>query len=188
MVVGFSAFVEQFCCAFQLPPRPATRRGSLKIDLELRLPLVFSSFLHLHGAGKRAAYNKAEEHSSPAMRPHALLRRGHVAISHQKHQWRRVPDVPRASGRMAASPPTPAEAPEIDIAAKTVQTAVGPLPLSPIMDPSFHEARQRWRTPKPKPAAQGRQRWQRILARNPFGKAFFCAHDPSRLPAGDPPG
>lgn len=39
----------------------------------------------------------------------------------------------------------------LDVANKTVTTSVGNLPISPIMDPDFLEARGRWRSPKEKP-------------------------------------
>ncbi|KAJ4302067.1 hypothetical protein N0V88_002203 [Collariella sp. IMI 366227] len=64
---------------------------------------------------------------------------------------------------------------EIDPKKKTVTTAVGNLPISPLMDPSFHEARQRFQKPKPKPAKSKypTTKFQRKLARNPYGPSAY---------------
>ncbi|KAK3308275.1 uncharacterized protein B0T15DRAFT_524031 [Chaetomium strumarium] len=60
----------------------------------------------------------------------------------------------------------------IDFESKTVSTAVGQLPISPLMDPSFHEARQRFTKPKPKHSEHKPTKFQRHLARNPYAKAL----------------
>ncbi|KAK0735419.1 hypothetical protein B0T21DRAFT_186211 [Apiosordaria backusii] len=56
----------------------------------------------------------------------------------------------------------------IDHDSKTVTTAVGTLPLSPLMDPSFHEARDRFSKTKPKQAQRPKDKFRRQLERNPY--------------------
>ncbi len=59
---------------------------------------------------------------------------------------------------------------KIDTKKKTVATVVGDLPLSPFMDPEFHERRQRFTKPKPrKRSVTEKNKFQRLLARNPYG-------------------
>lgn len=59
---------------------------------------------------------------------------------------------------------------QIDIANKTINTINGPLPLSPLMDSSFHEARERFEKPKsPESSTQTKTKFQRLLERNPYG-------------------
>lgn len=61
----------------------------------------------------------------------------------------------------------------VDPSTKTISTAAGPLPVSPLMDTDWHAARARWRGPKRrvlhwrdgKPPGTFRQ----ILHHNPFG-------------------
>ncbi|KAL2263290.1 hypothetical protein VTK26DRAFT_7480 [Humicola hyalothermophila] len=62
----------------------------------------------------------------------------------------------------------------IDPESKTVTTPVATLPVSPIMDPSFHEIRQRYRRPKQRPAKSIYKptKFQRLLARNPYAQAL----------------
>jgi hypothetical protein len=55
---------------------------------------------------------------------------------------------------------------------KTVTTVVGDLPISPLMDPSFHQARGRFTKPKAPPSQYKPTKWQRHLARNPYGNLF----------------
>ena len=57
----------------------------------------------------------------------------------------------------------------IDTETKTVRTIAGELPLSPMMDPSFHEAKQRFRKPKPRISPYKPTKFQRHLIRNPYG-------------------
>lgn len=67
---------------------------------------------------------------------------------------------------------TRAQAPEslqIDQDGKTVKTAAGDLPLSPVMDPSFWEARGRYKQKKPKPG-KSRNVFEREFQKNPFGE------------------
>lgn len=56
---------------------------------------------------------------------------------------------------------------------KTVTTAVGELPISPLMDPAFHEARQRFTKPKPQRREHKLTKFQRQLARSPYGSAPY---------------
>ncbi|KAK4669541.1 uncharacterized protein QC763_203910 [Podospora pseudopauciseta] len=58
----------------------------------------------------------------------------------------------------------------IDPENKTVTTVVGNLPLSPIMDPEFHEARNNFTKPKPKHAARPKDKFRRQLERNPYAR------------------
>ncbi|RYP70664.1 hypothetical protein DL769_004910 [Monosporascus sp. CRB-8-3] len=59
---------------------------------------------------------------------------------------------PRGPSAAATKEPKNEEEPfNVDPVNKKIETAVGDLPLSPVMDPSFWEARQRYQTPKAKP-------------------------------------
>lgn len=58
---------------------------------------------------------------------------------------------------------------QIDPEDKTLKTPFGQLPLSPLMDPTFHGARQRFTKPKPRHIKHKSTKWQRHLARNPYG-------------------
>ncbi|KAI0144694.1 hypothetical protein BJ166DRAFT_76210 [Pestalotiopsis sp. NC0098] len=69
---------------------------------------------------------------------------------------------------------TKEQAPEsfqIDQDGKTVKTAVGDLPLSPVMDPGFWEARGRYKQKKPKPG-RSRSVFEREFQKNPFAQAL----------------
>ncbi|KAK1835929.1 hypothetical protein QBC39DRAFT_339962 [Podospora conica] len=70
--------------------------------------------------------------------------------------------------------PLPDEAPfEVDLATKTVNTVVGSLPLSPMMDPSFYKARQRFIDPKDKESSTVQKtKFRRLLERNPYALAL----------------
>ncbi|KAI1398508.1 hypothetical protein F4819DRAFT_498709 [Hypoxylon fuscum] len=70
---------------------------------------------------------------------------------------------------------------------KTVDTAVGELPLSPVMDPMFWEARGRHQVPKAKPG-KPQSSIERQIRANPFAKALatpvrMCALTRTRLPS-----
>ena len=56
----------------------------------------------------------------------------------------------------------------IDSANRTIETSVGGLPVSPIMDPAFWAARQRHRTKKPA-AGRAQNSLERQFRANPFG-------------------
>lgn len=55
---------------------------------------------------------------------------------------------------------------------KTVSTAIGDLPISPVMDPNFAEAKGRYRQPKPKQQTGGglKERLRKKLRNNPYGQ------------------
>lgn len=74
------------------------------------------------------------------------------------------------------------EAPfEVDLVTKTVNTVVGPLPLSPLMDPSFHEARQRFTKPKdPESSTSEKTKFRRLLERNPYGRLPLAFSAPGK--------
>ncbi|PNH65157.1 hypothetical protein VD0002_g3750 [Verticillium dahliae] len=56
---------------------------------------------------------------------------------------------------------------------KTMETVVGALPLSPVMDPAWIEAKRRFRTPKPKtPAHTYLGRFRKKLYLNPYAQAL----------------
>ncbi|KAK2059698.1 hypothetical protein LY76DRAFT_14610 [Colletotrichum caudatum] len=78
---------------------------------------------------------------------------------------------------------------KVDSANKTIGTSVGDLPISPVMDPRWMEARTRYRTPKPKrpkdvlPAG----RFRKKLEANPYALALttpirFCKTSEVHLP------
>ncbi|KAK4203079.1 hypothetical protein QBC40DRAFT_167800 [Triangularia verruculosa] len=58
----------------------------------------------------------------------------------------------------------------IDPESKTVTTTVGTLPLSPLMDPSFHEARDRFTKAKPRHALHKKDKFRRQIERNPYAR------------------
>ncbi|RYP78247.1 hypothetical protein DL771_000724 [Monosporascus sp. 5C6A] len=94
---------------------------------------------------------------------------------------------PRAPSAAATGEPKNKEEPfNVDPVNKKVETAVGDLPLSPVMDPSFWEARQRYQTPKAKPG-KAQNSVERQLRANPFAKALAtplrqCSITHQRLP------
>jgi hypothetical protein len=56
---------------------------------------------------------------------------------------------------------------------KTITTPVGDLPISPLMDPVYHETRTRWTKPKaPQRTVFEKQKWRRHLERNPWALAL----------------
>ncbi|KAI0160020.1 hypothetical protein GGR52DRAFT_564007 [Hypoxylon sp. FL1284] len=70
---------------------------------------------------------------------------------------------------------------------KTVETVIGDLPLSPVMDPTFWEATQRHQTPKAKPG-KPQNSVERQLRANPFALALAtpirrCAMTFNRMPS-----
>ncbi len=64
---------------------------------------------------------------------------------------------------------------EIDPSSRTINTPAGALPISPLMDQSFLEARRRWKLPKAKSDPHRKTKWQRIMARNPFGRGHSAS-------------
>lgn len=56
----------------------------------------------------------------------------------------------------------------IDPASKTIPTPDGSIPISPLMDPAWIEARGRFRTGKPR-AKKPVGRFRELLSRNPYG-------------------
>lgn len=65
---------------------------------------------------------------------------------------------------------------------KTIDTAVGPLPISPWMDDEFHESRTRWQQPKqPESPSQNKEKWRRKLERNAFGTSIRRENTPAAL-------
>ncbi|KAI0835850.1 hypothetical protein F5Y06DRAFT_275563 [Hypoxylon sp. FL0890] len=76
---------------------------------------------------------------------------------------------------------------KIDPQNKTVETVVGDLPLSPVMDPTFWEARRRHQAPKAKPG-KPQNSVERQLRANAFAQALatpvrMCAMTRTRLPS-----
>lgn len=62
----------------------------------------------------------------------------------------------------------------LDTTSKKINTPAGELPISPVMDPDWIEARQRFKTPKPKATttAASMGRFRKKLAQNPFAQAL----------------
>ncbi|KAI1204141.1 uncharacterized protein F4807DRAFT_448710 [Annulohypoxylon truncatum] len=76
---------------------------------------------------------------------------------------------------------------EVDSENKKVETAAGDLPLSPIMDPAYWEAKKRHEVPKAKPG-KPQNSVERQLRANPFAKALAapvrkCVITRIRLPS-----
>ncbi|RYP40741.1 hypothetical protein DL767_001496 [Monosporascus sp. MG133] len=94
---------------------------------------------------------------------------------------------PRAPSAAATKEPkNQEESFNVDPVNKKIETAVGDLPLSPVMDPSFWEARQRYQTPKAK-AGKAQNSVERQFRANPFAKALAtplrqCSITHQRLP------
>lgn len=59
---------------------------------------------------------------------------------------------------------------EINPQDKTVQTAIGALPISPLLDPSWQKARQRGPKKAKPPPTMNMSRVRRNLYNNPYGK------------------
>lgn len=58
-----------------------------------------------------------------------------------------------------------------DLDSKTINTPVGDLPMSPLMDPTFYEARMKYKMPKaPESSVYKKVKWRRTLDRNPWGE------------------
>jgi hypothetical protein len=57
---------------------------------------------------------------------------------------------------------------EVNLDDKTIQTPVGNLPISPLLNPKWREARQRKKT-KPPPDKKNQNRLQRQVRENPYG-------------------
>lgn len=68
---------------------------------------------------------------------------------------------------------------KVNAQTKTISTAVGDLPISPVMDADFYSARARWRGMKRRPATVRDKkvagRFRRVLAKNPFGMRVSCS-------------
>jgi hypothetical protein len=56
---------------------------------------------------------------------------------------------------------------KIDIKSKTVSTASGPLPISPVLDPNWMKAKRR---PQKKDAGKVSGQFRKKLSNNPFGR------------------
>lgn len=85
-------------------------------------------------------------------------------------------DAQNAPGRRPRASPTTEEEPNsngkpfrIDSANRKIETAAGDLPLSPVMDPSFWDARKRHRTLKARPK-KAQNSVERQFRANPFGR------------------
>lgn len=65
-------------------------------------------------------------------------------------------------------------------ASQTIETAAGPLPMSPLMDPEFHKARHKWLEAKiPARPTSMKTRLQRKLERNPYGVYHVLPAEPA---------
>ena len=114
----------------------------------------------------------------------ASLRRGLVpskSVYSLQQRWASGAGGPEHASHEAKRPEEPSEAGVarqhgfVDEQRKTVETAVGSLPLSPLMDPSFHAAKQRYKQPKKPPSPPHlKLKWQQHLARNPYGEQAVC--------------
>ncbi|ORY71343.1 uncharacterized protein BCR38DRAFT_8493 [Pseudomassariella vexata] len=100
-------------------------------------------------------------------------------LRHSRAQWRPYTsdgpkdrrDASTPSAKAAAHQPDDVEWFKIDSEAKTLETAVGNLPLSPIMDPSYWEAKEQHKTKKPKPG-KPQNSVERQFHANPFAQAL----------------
>lgn len=59
---------------------------------------------------------------------------------------------------------------EVNVNERTIATAAGPLPISPLLDPRWREARTRAHEKEARPHKSKLNRFQRQLYQNPFGK------------------
>lgn len=60
---------------------------------------------------------------------------------------------------------------EVNLENQTIETAAGNLPISPLLDSTWQEARQRKKT-KAKPDKNSHNRFQRQLRQNPYGTSW----------------
>ncbi|KAJ0108072.1 hypothetical protein J7T55_007191 [Diaporthe amygdali] len=77
---------------------------------------------------------------------------------------------------------------EVNVIDKTIETAAGKLPISPLVDSTWREARQRRKT-KARPDKATHNRFQRQLRQNPYAQLLatpvrFCAVTRTQLPKG----
>jgi hypothetical protein len=74
-------------------------------------------------------------------------------------------------GTETEAPPSSRRQPiDVDVESKTVKTVVGDLPLSPMMDPSFYEAKYRFTQKKRRDAPRAlKSQWRKQLERNIYG-------------------
>lgn len=132
-----------------------------------------------------ASTTTLETGANAVMRPCRALRHSSGIHRHRPraiaHQWR------PCSSRIAKQPNNDHDATKthdaqsarglhVNAEAKSVETAVGELPLSPVMDPLFWEARDRYKKKKPKPGAP-QNVFEREFGKNAFGKhrrVYLC--------------
>ncbi|KAH9909926.1 hypothetical protein F4778DRAFT_25105 [Xylariomycetidae sp. FL2044] len=117
---------------------------------------------------------------------HKLLFASSPRRTYRSYSTARPSDHHDARNTTAAATPAEEEPFRINQENKTIETAVGDLPLSPIMDPSFWEATRRHQVPKAKPG-KPKNSVERQLRANPFAKALatpvrICALTRTRLP------
>ncbi|KAK1756928.1 hypothetical protein QBC47DRAFT_172995 [Echria macrotheca] len=78
-------------------------------------------------------------------------------------------------------------APEVDPEGNAVKTAIGDLPLSPLMNPKYHEVKRKFKQMKPKQTGK-RTPFQQKLLRNPYAQMLatnvrMCVGTEAVLPA-----
>ncbi|CAJ2508280.1 Uu.00g094660.m01.CDS01 [Anthostomella pinea] len=107
-----------------------------------------------------------------------------IATTIERHQ----PQMRNAAAPTVTEAPVPTgeETFKVDKKKKTIATAVGELPLSPVMDPSYWEATRRHEVPKARPG-KPQNSVERQLRANPFAKALAtpvrrCSATSARLP------
>jgi hypothetical protein len=82
----------------------------------------------------------------------------------RKKDWGTETEAPPLSRRQPA---------DVDVESKTVKTVVADLPLSPMMDPSFYEAKYRFTQKKRRDAPKAlKSQWRKQLERNIYGLLF----------------
>ena len=128
-----------------------------------------------------------------AMRHSGILHRAPSQVASYAHSFRRLIsnnaktgslshtlsstrfDEPAADdARLAGGENDGREILQVDPLSKTIHTAVGSLPISPLMDPAFHGARERFQqTKQPEARTQDKLKWRRALERNPYGTFYW---------------
>lgn len=142
----------------------ALRPGSATSNTEYINHIPFSSHMCSH------EFPRKTHVLSQLMRQLTGLRRRGCS------QLRALSQSPRA--RQKSPSEDGAQLQDIDLSSRTINTPAGRLPISPLMDEGFLAARRRWKAPKATPDAHGKTKWQRLLARNPYGRVSLSCPSP----------
>jgi len=111
--------------------------------------------------------------------PHRVLRDFHVTSSQHSEDDMNCSTAESESSSQSSTANYEPALPKIDLTTKNVITPVGDLPMSPLMDPTFHKRRRQLSTRKPsKVKPQERSELQQWLLNNPYGMPPYYSLPP----------